>query len=87
MLDFGTATTYDYVSEDGCLMAGGDCARNPYFRCSAFENAAKLPAFEIKKPDSILAGDTVTSMQAGIMYGQIGQTEYIIRQMKKGNRL
>ena len=37
----------------------------------------------IKSPDSILAGDTVTSLQAGIMFGQIGQTEYIIRQMKK----
>ena len=83
VLDFGTATTYDYVSEDGCLKAG---VTAPGIRISAAalsENAAKLPKIEIKKPDSILAGDTVTSMQAGVMYGQIGQTEYIIRQMKK----
>lgn len=83
VLDFGTATTYDYVSEDGCLMAG---VTAPGIRISAAalsENAAKLPAFEIKKPDSILAGDTVTSMQAGIMYGQIGQTEYIINKVKQ----
>ena len=83
VLDFGTATTYDYVSEDGCLMAG---VTAPGIRISAAalsENAAKLPAFEIKKPDSILAGDTVTSMQAGIMYGQIGQTEYIVKKMKE----
>lgn len=83
VLDFGTATTYDYVSADGALMAG---VTAPGIRISAAalsENAAKLPKIEIKKPDSILAGDTVTSMQAGIMYGQIGQTEYIIRQIKK----
>lgn len=83
VLDFGTATTYDYVSKDGSLMAG---VTAPGIRISAAalsENAAKLPKIEIKKPDSILAGDTVTSMQAGIMYGQIGQTEYIIKQIKK----
>jgi len=83
VLDFGTATTYDYVSADGSLMAG---VTAPGVRISAAalsENAAKLPKIEIKKPKSILAGDTVTSMQAGVMYGQIGQTEYIIKQMKK----
>lgn len=83
VLDFGTATTYDYVSEDGCLQA---CVIAPGIRISAealSQNAAKLPEIDIKKPESILAGDTVTCMQAGIMYGQIGQTEYIISQIKK----
>lgn len=83
VLDFGTATTYDYVTEDGCLKAG---VTAPGIRISAAAlsgNAAKLPEIEIAKPESILAGDTVTSMQAGVMYGQIGQTEYIIKQMKK----
>lgn len=83
VLDFGTATTYDYVSADGTLQA---CVIAPGVRISAAalsQNAAKLPEIDIKKPESILAGDTVTSMQAGIMYGQIGQTEYIISQIKK----
>ena len=30
-----------------------------------------------------MAKDTISSMQAGLIYGQIGQTEYIIRQVKK----
>ncbi len=83
VLDFGTATTYDYVSKDGSLKA---CVIAPGIRISAealSTNAAKLPQIEIKKPETILAGDTVTSMQAGIMYGQIGQTEYIVNQIKK----
>ena len=42
-----------------------------------------LPKVEIKKPRSILAQETISSMQAGIFYGQIGQTEYIIKKVKE----
>ena len=42
-----------------------------------------LPAIEIRKPNSILAKETITAMQAGLVYGQIGQTEYIIKRMKE----
>ena len=83
VLDFGTATTYDLVTEDGCFGVG---ITAPGIRISAkalWEDTAKLPEVEIRKPDSILARETVTSMQAGLVYGQIGQTEYIISQVKK----
>ena len=83
VLDFGTATTYDLVTEDGRFGVG---ITAPGIRISAkalWEDTAKLPEIEIKKPDSILARETVSSMQAGLVYGQIGQTEYIIRQVKK----
>ena len=52
-----------------------------------WEDAAKLPEIEIKKPKSILAQETITSMQAGLMYGQIVQTEYIINQDKQESGL
>lgn len=81
VLDFGTATTYDLIGEKGTFEAG---VTAPGLRISAkalWEDAAKLPEIEIRKPDSILAKDTVTSMQAGLVFGQIGQTEYIIREM------
>jgi len=83
VLDFGTATTYDLVTEDGCFNVG---ITAPGIRISAkalWEDTAKLPEIEIKKPKSILAQDTISSMQAGLVYGQIGQTEYIIRQVRK----
>ena len=83
VLDFGTATTYDLVTEDGCFTAG---ITAPGIRISAkalWEDTAKLPEVEIKKPKSILAQETISSMQAGLVYGQIGQTEYIINQVKK----
>lgn len=79
VLDFGTATTYDLVDKDGAFVSG---VTAPGIRISAkalWEDAAKLPEIEIKKPDSIFGKDTITSMQAGLVYGQIGQTEYIIK--------
>ena len=83
VLDFGTATTYDLVTANGEFAAG---ITAPGIRISAkalWEDTAKLPEIEIKKPKSILAQETISSMQAGLVYGQIGQTEYIISQVKK----
>ena len=83
VLDFGTATTYDLVTADGCFSAG---ITAPGLRISAkamWEKTARLPEVEIKKPKSILAQETISSIQAGLVYGQIGQTEYIVNQVKK----
>jgi len=79
VIDFGTATTYDLVDESGAFISG---VTAPGIRTSAkslWQEAAKLPEIEIRKPDSILAKETITSMQAGLVYGQIGQTEYIVK--------
>jgi type III pantothenate kinase len=42
-----------------------------------------LPEIEIQKPNKIIAKNTIKSMQAGIVFGYIGQTEYIIRTIKE----
>lgn len=87
VVDFGTATTYDLVLEDGSYAAG---VTAPGIQTSAralWEAAAKLPKFEIIKPKSILAKETISSMQAGVVYGYIGQSDYIIRQMKRESGL
>lgn len=83
VLDFGTATTYDLIGEDGSFISG---VTAPGIRISAkalWEDAARLPEIEIRKPASILAKETTSSMQAGLIYGQIGQTEYIVEHMIK----
>ncbi|MBE5947122.1 MAG: type III pantothenate kinase [Lachnospiraceae bacterium] len=87
VVDFGTATTHDLVLADGSFHSG---VTSPGIRLAAsalWTGAAKLPEIEIKKPDSILAKDTVSSMQAGVFYGYIGQTEYIIKKMKEASGL
>jgi len=87
VLDFGTATTYDLITEAGEFAAG---ITAPGIRISSealWTKAAKLPNIEIRKPKSILAQETISSMQAGLVYGQIGQTEYIIRKVKEESGL
>ena len=84
---FGTATTHDLVLEDGTFFAG---VTSPGIRLSAnalWTGTAKLPEVEIKKVDTVLGKDTVSSMQAGIYYGYIGQTQYIVHEMKKESGL
>lgn len=83
VIDFGTATTYDLITEKGEFSAG---ITAPGIRISSealWRQTAKLPNIEIRKPKSILAQETITSMQAGLVYGQIGQTEYIVRRVKE----
>lgn len=87
VIDFGTATTYDLITADGCFTAG---ITAPGIRISSealWLRTAKLPEIEIRKPKSILAQETISSMQAGLVYGQIGQTEYIIQKVREESGL
>ena len=83
VIDFGTATTYDLITEDGGFKAGITAPGLRGSAASLWSNAAKLPEFEIRKPSSILAKETISSLQAGLVYGYIGSAEYIIREVKK----
>ncbi len=83
VIDFGTATTYDVVGADGTFEAA---VIAPGIRTSAqamWGQAAMLPAVEIRKPASVLGKETISSMQAGIVFGQIGQTEYIVERIRR----
>lgn len=82
VIDYGTATTYDIVTKDGVFEGG---VISPGIRTSAralWGGAAMLPEIEIRKPESIIAKETVSSMQGGLVFGYIGQTEYIVKKMK-----
>lgn len=87
VLDFGTATTYDLILEDAKFAAGITAPGIRICSEALWQKTAKLPNIEIKTPPSILAQETISSMQAGLMYGQIGQTEYIIRKVREESKL
>ena len=83
IIDFGTATTFCAVKGNGDYLGGCIC---PGIRISSdalFERAAKLPRVELEVPKSIICKNTVTSMQACILFGYIGQVEYIVKKMKE----
>lgn len=82
IVDFGTATTFDYVNRKG-EYCGGAIAPGLMISTEAlFQKASKLPRVEIVKPPSIVAKNTVNSMQAGIFYGYVGLVDEIVSRMK-----
>lgn len=83
ILDFGTATTFDYINEKGEFLYNVILPGLEISAQALWQQAAKLPEIEIVKPASILAKNTDTSMRAGVVYGYIGSTEYIISKMKE----
>lgn len=83
VIDFGTATTFDVVSEDGDFLGGATAPGIGIINNALSGQTAKLPEIEIRKPKNIIAKNTVNSMQAGIVYGYVGLTENIIRTIKK----
>ena len=83
VIDFGTATTYCAITERGDYLGGNICPGIKISSEALYERAAKLPRVELEKTNTLICKNTVTSMQAGIIYGYIGQVEYIVRRMKK----
>jgi type III pantothenate kinase len=82
IVDFGTATTFDYVSPKGEYM-GGCIAPGIVISSEAlFARASKLPRVEFSKPKTIITKDTVSAIQAGIMYGYAGLVDGIVERMK-----
>ncbi|WP_295728831.1 type III pantothenate kinase [uncultured Bifidobacterium sp.] len=82
VIDFGTATTFNYVDERGAIRSG---LIVPGIRSGAQALAgqtAQLPQVEITRPQTIMATGTRTAMQAGLYYNFLGGLERIIRQYR-----
>ncbi|MCQ2513160.1 MAG: type III pantothenate kinase [Lachnospiraceae bacterium] len=82
VVDYGTATKFDYFSADGVFESAVTCPGIIISARALWGGTARLPEIEIKDPGTIMAKDTITSLQAGIMYGHIGEAEYIINRLK-----
>ncbi|MCF0142765.1 MAG: type III pantothenate kinase [Parasporobacterium sp.] len=83
VVDYGTATKFDYFTEKGLFEAAITCPGIMLSAKALWGGTAKIPEIEIADPGTILVKDTITSLQAGIIYGTIGETEYIIRKIKE----
>ncbi|MGB9662047.1 MAG: type III pantothenate kinase [Moorellaceae bacterium] len=82
VVDFGTATTFDAISAMGEYLGGAIAPGIGISTEALFYHAAKLPRVELVRPRSVIGKNTVACMQAGIMYGFIGQVEGIVHRMK-----
>ncbi|MGI6239459.1 MAG: type III pantothenate kinase [Christensenellales bacterium] len=81
-VDFGTATTFGVISARGEFLGGAICPGLKLAAEALTEKTAKLPRFELVKPEQVIGKNTITNMQSGIIYGYIGQIEYLVRRMK-----
>jgi len=87
VVDFGTATTFDFVSSKGDYM-GGVIAPGVNISAEAlFRQASKLPRIEIAKPATVIGKNTVAAMQSGLFYGYVALVEGIIERIRKEVRL
>lgn len=82
VVDFGTATTFCYIDENGYYMGGAIAPGIAISTEALYTKASKLPRIEITRPLNIVGKNTVSAMQAGIVYGFVGQVEGIVNRMK-----
>ncbi len=83
IVDFGTATTFDAVSDKGEYLGG---AIAPGLRISLdalSRHASKLPRIEIVAPKRVIGRTTVASMQSGVFFGYVGLVDGIVERMRR----
>lgn len=83
IVDFGTATTFCAITKKGEYLGG---AITPGITISAealFQRASKLPKVELIKPRSVIGRDTISSLQAGMVYGYAGLVDAMVIRMKR----
>jgi type III pantothenate kinase len=84
VIDFGTATTFDAISEKGEYLGGAISPGVMIASEALFKNASKLPRVELfEQPESVIGKDTAGSIKSGIIYGYAGLVDGIVRRMDK----
>jgi type III pantothenate kinase len=86
IVDFGTATTFDYVNGKGEYCGGAIAPGLAISLEALFQRASKLPRIDICQPPCAIAKNTVNSMQAGIFYGYVGLVDGIVERIKIESR-
>ncbi len=83
IVDFGTATTFDYVSPQGEYMGGAIAPGILISSEALFMRASKLPRIELIKPERVIGKNTIASLQSGIVFGYIALVDGMIEKIKQ----
>jgi type III pantothenate kinase len=83
VVDFGTATTFDYIDQTGAYLGGSIVPGIGISAEALYQRAAKLPRIELSKPKTVIGRNTVAAMQSGIIFGYAGQVDGIVRRICK----
>ena len=82
-IDFGTATTFGVVGEGGVFLGGCICPGVKLASEALVTGTAKLPRFELTKPEHVIGRTTLTNLQSGMYYGYVGLVKNIVRKIKQ----
>jgi len=82
-IDFGTATTFGAIDASGAFAGGCICPGLKLTSEAIVNGTAKLPRFELVKPEHVINRTTISNLQAGVIYGYIGQVDYLVRRFRK----
>jgi type III pantothenate kinase len=82
VVDFGTATTFDAVSENREFLGGAIAPGLKISAESLFQKAAKLPEVPFQKPEMAIGRNTVTNIQSGLFFGYVGLVNGVLSRMK-----
>jgi len=83
IIDFGTATTFDVISEKGEYLGGAISPGIMIASEALFREASKLPRVEIfERPDNVVGKDTIGGIKSGIIFGYAGLVDGIVGRMK-----
>ena len=81
IVDFGTATTFDCISNKGEYLGGVICPGIGISADALFQRTARLPRVEIRKPARVIGSNTVGSLQSGLYYGNLGLVDGILERL------
>ena len=85
VVDFGTATTFDYVSARG-EYAGGVIVPGIAISLDAlFLRTAKLPRVELVRPPRVVGRNTIHAIQSGVIYGYTALVDGLVERIRKEN--
>jgi type III pantothenate kinase len=82
VVDFGTATTFDAVSEEGDYLGGAIAPGIGIAALALFERTAKLPRVELNRPPSVIGRNTPHAIQSGLLFGYVGLVEGMVARFK-----
>lgn len=82
LVDFGTATTFCAIDEDGDYLGGAIAPGIGISVEALFQRTAKLPRIELATPKTVICRNTVMAIQSGVVFGFTGQVDEIVRRMK-----
>jgi type III pantothenate kinase len=83
VIDLGTATTFDAVSEDGDYLGGAIAPGIAIATEALFTRTAALPRVELTHPKRAVGRNTVAAMQSGIVFGYAGLIEGIVTRVQQ----